>query len=52
METMLTTMDSVVTFATGLFDTIVSNDILSFIVAGSLVGVGIHVLRLIKNAAR
>lgn len=52
MEKMLSTMESVVSFATDIFGTITSNAVLSFIVAGSLVGVGIHVLRLIKNAAR
>lgn len=52
MEAMLTVMQSVVTFAMSIFSTITSNPILCFILAGSLVGIGVHVFKLLKGAAR
>lgn len=52
MEEMLKVMNQVVTFSMSLFTAITGNAILSFILAGSLVGVGIHVFRLLKGAAR
>lgn len=52
MEAMLTTMNSVVEFAMSIFSTITDNAILSFVLAGSLVGVGINIFRRLKGAAR
>ncbi len=51
MEAMLTTMQSVLTFSMSIFETVVGNPIMSFILAGSLVGIGITVLRQVKNVA-
>lgn len=48
MEAMLTTMQSVLTFSMSIFETVVGNPIMSFILAGSLVGIGITVLRQVK----
>ena len=51
MQAMLTTMNSVLTFAMSIFSTVLNDPILSFIVAGSLVGIGINVLRQVKSVA-
>lgn len=51
MTTMLESMKSVLTFSMSIFDTVIGNPIMSFIVAGSLVGVGIAVLRQVKGVA-
>ncbi len=51
METMLGVMKTVLTFSMSIFDTVIGNPIMSFIVAGSLVGVGITVLRQVKSVA-
>lgn len=51
METMLEAMKSVLTFSMSIFDTVIGNPIMSFIVAGSLVSVGIAVLRQVKSVA-
>ncbi len=51
METMLEVMKSVLTFSMSIFDTVIGNPIMSFIVAGSLVSVGIAVLRQVKSVA-
>lgn len=48
---MLTTMQSVLSFAMSIFGTVTGDPILSFILAGSLVGIGINVLRQIKSVA-
>ena len=52
MESMLTTMNQVVTFAMSLFTTVTDNPILAFILGGSLVGIGISVFSQLKGAAR
>ena len=44
MDAMLNVMDSLLTFSMSVFDTVTGNPIMMFIVAGSLVGVGITVL--------
>lgn len=51
MENMLTVMQSVLTFSMSIFETVVGNPIMSFILAGSLVGVGVAVLRQVKGVA-
>lgn len=51
MESMLTTMQSVLTFSMGIFETVTGNPIMSFFLAGSLVGVGITVLGRVKAVA-
>ena len=51
MEAMLTTMNSVLTFAMSIFEKVTGNPIMSFILAGSLVGIGINVLRQVKSVA-
>lgn len=51
MDAMLTTMQSVLTFAMSIFSTVTGDPILSFILAGSLVGIGISVLHQVKNVA-
>lgn len=51
MEAMLGVMKTVLTFSMSIFDTVIGNPIMSFIVAGSLVGVGIAVLRQVKSVA-
>ena len=51
MDAMLNVMDSLLTFSISVFDTVTCNPIMMFIVAGSLVGVGITVLRQVKSVA-
>ncbi len=51
MDAMLTTMGKVLDFSMGIFDVAVANPIMAFIVAGSLVGVGVGVLTKVKRAA-
>lgn len=51
MDAMLNVMDSLLTFSMSVFDTVTGNPIMMFIVAGSLVGVGITVLRQVKSVA-
>ncbi len=51
MDAMLNTMKTVLTFSMGIFDTVTGNPIMSFILAGSLVGVGVAVLRQVKGVA-
>lgn len=51
MEAMMTTMQSVLTFAMSIFSTVLGDPVLSFILAGSLIGVGINVLRQVKGVA-
>ena len=52
MDAMLNVMDSLLTFSMSVFDTVTGNPIMMFIVAGSLVGVGITVLRQVKSGSR
>lgn len=52
MEAMNTAMQSVVTFAGTILTTVTENEVLAFILAGSLVGVGITVIRQIISVAR
>lgn len=52
MEAMNTAMQSVVTFAGTILTTVTGNEVLAFILAGSLVGVGITVIRQIISVAR
>ncbi|MCI9007750.1 MAG: hypothetical protein HFI13_06520 [Lachnospiraceae bacterium] len=51
MESMLTAMESVLTFSMSIFETVVGNPIMSFILAGSLVAIGVNVLRQVKSVA-
>ena len=51
MDSMLQTMKTVLSFSMGIFYTVTGNPIMSFILAGSLVGVGIAVLRQVKGVA-
>ena len=51
MDAMLNVMDSLLTFSMSVFDTVTGNPIMMFIVAWSLVGVGITVLRQVKSVA-
>ncbi len=51
MDAMLTVMNSVLTFSMSIFETITGNPIMSFILGGSLVGIGVGVLTKVKRAA-
>lgn len=51
MDAMPATMKTVLTFSMSIFDTATGNPIMGFIIAGSLVGVGITVLGRVKAVA-
>ena len=51
MDAMLNVMDSLLTFSMSVVVTVTGNPLMLFIVAGSLVGVGITVLRQVKSVA-
>ena len=51
MTAMLETMSSVINFSMTIFGIVLKDPVMSFILAGSLIGVGIMVLRQIKSVA-